>query len=210
MYGYIYITTNLINGKKYIGQKKSEVFLHEKYLGSGKILKQAIEFYGRENFKVEMLCECQSKEELDEMEQYYIKFYYAQTSNRFYNICKGGEAGPGGPRFKGHKHSEVTKQKMSEGRTGSKNSNYGNHWTQSEELKQLHSKLSSGSGNGMYGKKHTDETKQLIGSKNKESMTGRIRITNGDINKLVKPEELEYYLSNGYWKGRTMTLLKNK
>ena len=31
---------------------------------------------------------------------------------------------------------------------------------------------------------------------------GRIRINNGIINKMVKPEELEYYLSNGFVKGR--------
>ena len=38
MYGYIYKTTNLVNGKIYIGQKKSDVFLGDKYLGSGKKL----------------------------------------------------------------------------------------------------------------------------------------------------------------------------
>lgn len=38
MYGYIYKTTNLINGKIYIGQKKSEKFLGINYLGSGKRL----------------------------------------------------------------------------------------------------------------------------------------------------------------------------
>lgn len=37
MYGYIYITTNLINGKRYIGQKKAKNFLAEGYLGSGKL-----------------------------------------------------------------------------------------------------------------------------------------------------------------------------
>ncbi len=203
MYGYIYITTNLIDGRKYIGQKKSDTFLHEKYLGSGKILKQAIELYGKENFKVEMLCECDSKEELDEMEMYYIKFYYAQTSNKFYNICKGGEAGPGGPMFQGHKHTDETKLRMSENRKGSKNSNYGNRWTQSDDLKELHSKLSSGENNGMYGKKHSDKTKELIGSKNRKSMTGRVRVTNGNVNKIVKPEELDFYLEQGFWKGRT-------
>lgn len=43
-YGFIYITTNLINGKKYIGQKKG---YNDTYLGSGKILKLAIKKYGR-------------------------------------------------------------------------------------------------------------------------------------------------------------------
>ncbi|MBO7212369.1 MAG: hypothetical protein J6V44_15385 [Methanobrevibacter sp.] len=199
MYGYIYMTTNLIDGRKYIGQKKSDKFLHEKYLGSGKILKQAIEAYGKENFKVELLCECESKEELDEMEIYYIKFYYAQTSRKYYNICKGGQAGPGGPRFKDHHHTEETKQKMSESRKGEKNSNYGNRWTQSDELKALHSKISSGEGNGMFGKKHSNNTKKLIGEQN----LGRIPITNGTINKRVKPEDLEYYLSLGFYKGYT-------
>lgn len=204
MYGYIYMTRNLIDGRLYIGKRKSNVFLKEKYLGSGKILKQAVELYGKENFEVELLCECESKEELNEKEIYYIAFYHAQTNNKYYNICKGGEAGPGGPMFKGHKHSEETKKKMSDARTGTLNSNYGNRWNQSDELKALHSKLSSGENNGMFGKKHSDNTKKLIGEKNKLAMSGRVRITNGEINKIVKPEELEYYYSIGFYKGRTM------
>lgn len=203
MYGYIYMTTNLINGKQYIGQKKAKEFLHEKYLGSGKILKQAIETYGRENFKVEMLCECDSKSDLDEKEIYYIQFYNAQSDRHYYNICKGGDAGPGGPMFQGHKHSDETRAKMSADRTGSKNSNYGNRWHQSDELKALHSKLSSGENNGMYGKKQSDATKKLIGEKNRESMKGRIRVTNGEINRYIKPDELDEYLSKGFYKGFT-------
>lgn len=40
MYGYTYITTNLINGKKYIGKKKG--YFKEYYLGSGRYLNTKI------------------------------------------------------------------------------------------------------------------------------------------------------------------------
>ena len=51
-YGYIYITENLINGKKYIGKAKykNESYKNTNYLGSGKLITAAIKKYGRENF----------------------------------------------------------------------------------------------------------------------------------------------------------------
>ena len=45
MYGYVYKTTNLLTGKIYVGQHKSEKF-DEKYFGSGKILKAEISQHG--------------------------------------------------------------------------------------------------------------------------------------------------------------------
>lgn len=42
MYGFIYITTNHINEKQYIGQKKYGVNGWETYLGSGIALNNAI------------------------------------------------------------------------------------------------------------------------------------------------------------------------
>ena len=42
MFGYIYETTNLINGKKYIGKHISSDF-DKFYLGSGTYIKNAIE-----------------------------------------------------------------------------------------------------------------------------------------------------------------------
>jgi group I intron endonuclease len=201
MYGYIYMTINNENGKRYIGQKKSNVFLHEKYLGSGKILKQAIELYGKENFSVIMLCECESKEELNEMEIKYIAYYNAQNDPDFYNICKGGEAGAGGPLFKGHKHSDKTKKQMSKNRSGNKNSNYGNHWKMNEAQLKRRSELSSGENNPMYGKQHTEETLRKISEKNKGRNKGHIRVTNGEINKTISPAELEYYESIGFHRG---------
>lgn len=60
MYGYIYKTTNLINGKIYIGQMHITIFLGNKYLGSGKILKQAINKDGYNNFVVDLLEEVET------------------------------------------------------------------------------------------------------------------------------------------------------
>lgn len=70
MFGYIYKTTNLVNGKIYIGQKKSDRFLGNKYLGSGKILCSAINKYGADNFIVEMLEECMDVYTLNDREMY--------------------------------------------------------------------------------------------------------------------------------------------
>lgn len=89
MYGYIYLTTNLINNKKYIGQHKSNLF-DTKYKGSGKILQQAINKDGWDNFKCELLEECDSKSELDEREAYYIRLYNAVNSDEYYNLVPGG------------------------------------------------------------------------------------------------------------------------
>ena len=100
--------------------------------------------------------------------------------------------------FAGHKHTEETKQKMSADRTGSKNSNYGNRWNQSDELKKKHSELSSGENNGMYGKTHTDDSKL----KNRLSHIGRKRMSNDEIYpnfKTVSTDLFDDYLKNGWY-----------
>ena len=89
---FIYITTNLINGKQYIGQHQG--YLDDKYLGSGVNLIKAIKKYGKENFKREILEFCK-KEELDLKEQYWIKYYNAYENENFYNLSKGGQKGDG-------------------------------------------------------------------------------------------------------------------
>ena len=83
MYGYIYKTTNLVNGKIYIGQKKSTIFLGEKYLGSGIELVNAIKKYGKENFKVELIEELPTKKKLDEREIYWIDKYNSRNKLLF-------------------------------------------------------------------------------------------------------------------------------
>lgn len=93
MYGYIYKTTNLVNGKIYIGQKKSKTFLNNKYLGSGKYLWCAINKYGIENFKVELIDCAYSKQDLDKLEVFYINKYNSTNSAIGYNIALGAVGG---------------------------------------------------------------------------------------------------------------------
>ena len=90
----IYLTTNLINGKKYIGQHKITK-QYDYYLGSGKILKDAINKYGRNNFKKEQLALCDTQEEANEQEKYFIKKYNAVENEEFYNLAEGGQEGAG-------------------------------------------------------------------------------------------------------------------
>lgn len=92
MYGYIYLTTNLLNNKKYIGKHTNKTF-NSKYLGSGYLLKQAVKKYGRENFKCELLEECCDKIHLNNREIYWIKYYNACNDPMYYNIAKGGDGG---------------------------------------------------------------------------------------------------------------------
>ena len=91
MLGYIYKTTNLKNGKIYIGQHIAKKFEPNRYIGSGVLLQQAIARYGIDAFKCELLCECFSADELNEREQYYIKLYNTQDRSIGYNIAAGGE-----------------------------------------------------------------------------------------------------------------------
>ena len=91
-YGYIYETTNQINGRKYIGKHKSQSFDSD-YKGSGKILRLAYNKYGWENFSVRLLCLCFSKEELDNEEIFLIDYFNAVESHDYYNIARGGDGG---------------------------------------------------------------------------------------------------------------------
>lgn len=93
MFGYIYKTTNLCNGKIYIGKKQSDRFLGEAYLGSGIRLNAAINKYGIKNFKVELLDTAINLTELNNKEIYYIDKYKSRDLNIGYNIAPGGDGG---------------------------------------------------------------------------------------------------------------------
>lgn len=92
MYGYVYKTTNLQNGKIYIGKHRSEEF-DTSYKGSGSLLWRAINKYGWESFHTEMLAPCFSLDELNEEERLLISYFRSNDRSIGYNILPGGDGG---------------------------------------------------------------------------------------------------------------------
>ena len=198
MYGYIYITTNLINNKKYIGQKKSSYFLKEEYLGSGKYLKRAVEKYGCENFKVELIEECNSKEELDEREKFWINKHNAVYSDEYYNLAFGGHSVQIVITEEHRKHlSESHKGKpWSQQRrenapdfTGEKNPFYGHKHSEETIKRQKESRRKKYEtdpeyrkriSEGQKGKHHSEETKKKMGISISKGKRGKVAFNNGD------------------------------
>ena len=252
MYGYIYLTTNLINNRKYIGKHKSSHF-DESYKGSGKILKQAFEKYGWENFKVELLKECDSEGDLNDQEIFEIERYSAVTSKEYYNIASGGEGWSsqwnspelrdllisklkgrhlslshrnhislGGrqsylssperrqavrDQMKGNTyrlgkfHNQETRDKMSKSHQGVsvKFKDY-DKWY--HNMKQAHQNCSQGENNPMYGRHHSELSKQMMSQKRSIHNTGCVWINNGEVTRFIKSEELEYWIQQGFVRGR--------
>ena len=113
MLGVIYIITNKVNGKQYVGQTIQPLNVrfnrHCQYYSSSSgeskmVIKQAIHKYGRKNFTIEILEECE-QQLLDEREMYYINFY--DTFNNGYNSTLGGKLGTRNLKLPKSKQLEV-------------------------------------------------------------------------------------------------------
>ena len=111
MYGYIYKTTNLYNGKIYVGQHKAKKF-NPNYLGSGIRITNVVNKFGKNCFKCELLEECDSEDALNEKEQYWIAKLNSTNRDIGYNLMSGGY------KTRGMKHSKATRKKISESKKG--------------------------------------------------------------------------------------------
>lgn len=86
-YGYVYLTTNLLNGNRYIGQHCfNKPHIDSNYHGSGRLISRAIKKFGRNNFVSKVLFWAATKEELDCKEIEYIEAFHAVERKTFYNI----------------------------------------------------------------------------------------------------------------------------
>jgi len=82
---------SLANGKKwgYLCRWKAHIREAKNNLNYCRLLDNAIRKYGCDNFKVSLLCNCDSFEDLNSKEKYYIKQYNSESPNG-YNLTSGG------------------------------------------------------------------------------------------------------------------------
>lgn len=178
---HIYIVTNTLNDKQYVGQTTVD---SNKY-GHGLALQIAYDKHGKNNFTYERICSgINNRNTLNYMERFWIKVFNTISPNG-YNIEEGGSD-------KGNV-SESTRQKLrdynlgkviplevrrkiSNSLKGEKNPFYGKSHTPEAVAKIIAANVgktfihkestkvkiglaNAGKRNGMYGKKHTEETK---------------------------------------------------
>lgn len=245
MYGYIYLTHDSLNNRYYIGQHKWTKYelldedytrgfekafrdrhgfdlfkIDPNYLGSGKHLLNAIKKYGKENFYIlDILDIAETKEELNEKEKEWIRYYKYNLGYNLYNISEGGDGGFCGIKLSGDKNGMYGKHHTSETKKHLREimikKNYGNGFK--DDYKFVH----KGKDNGMYGRKHTEYSKELnrqkhIGKKASDETREKMRkshnpnnippnlkgykgINDGIIYKKVPADKVSYYLGLG-WK----------
>ena len=116
---YVYIVTNTINGKKYIGLSlNKKKWFRSWYYGSGKLIKKAIIKYGKENFNKEIVKEFENEDDCRNFERHLIRLYNAVEDPMYYNMSPGGYGGA----CLGHSVTEETRKKISLVNTGKKRS----------------------------------------------------------------------------------------
>lgn len=117
----VYLRTNLVNGKQYVGQTKNFAkrefdwkCLTTKY--ANKLLTIDRDKYGLDKFKTEILAEVESRESSWRLEQKFIKELNTKYPNG-YNMCNGGKTS------KGTIFTDDTKKNISKSHIGKKLSN---------------------------------------------------------------------------------------
>jgi group I intron endonuclease len=149
-YMYVYLTTNIVNGKGYVGQHVSDD-KNNKYLGSGILINKAIQKYGKNNFAKEIIEYCTSEKQLNEQEEYWIKEKHTLTPNG-YNISESG---------------------YGNGTRGVEPWNKGKHGIYSDEtIERMTRKLKLINVKGCEGHPRSEKCKRKIGDKNKINSLG--------------------------------------
>lgn len=218
----IYRYTNLINGKRYIGQS---IDIEKRYKGhlskKASLIDKAIDKYGIENFRFEVLEFCEP-EQLNELETYWITYYNTNiyAGGYGYNRNNGGDGHGGQAWNKGVPCRKETKEKIRISKTGK-------HLTQEHKNNIKIGTEGKHATYGMFGKHQSEHQKKTVAEKltgrefseehkqhlrkpkkNTENMyrqTDKHWYTNGYDNVLIYNEQIDYYENLGYIKGRKIS-----
>jgi group I intron endonuclease len=162
---YVYLITNKINGKVYVGKTKCIKTRWQKHINSSNsdtghfLFHKSIHKYGEQNFEISILETNDDEMICLDREKYWIEFYKS-------NVCKYGNSfgynlTDGGDGASGHIHTDESKKKMSDASLGK---------LKSEQHKMALSKAHT-------GKILTEQHKENILKK----ITGKIRSNESKI-----------------------------
>ena len=206
MYYTVYKTTNIVNGKIYIGTHKTNN-LDDGYLGSGTVLKRAIEKYGPDSFSKEILAIFDNPVDMFALEAELVTEEFLIDTNS-YNLKIGGMGGwdfvnEAGLCTVSGKSIEARKKFAKTYKSLLDNDPEFKKHVQDTSRKNLQKATGS---SRFTGKVHSEETKGKMRSKAKErtgqknSQYGTMWITNGTVNKKINKE---FPIPEGWYKGRT-------
>ena len=226
MFYTVYKITNLVNGKIYVGAHKTKD-LNDEYMGSGNLIKKAIEKYGIENFKKEYISIFDNAEDMFKMESELVNEEFINREDT-YNLKQGGS---GGFDFINKNNLGGRKDEFNNNigfvenfeniiknfgcvQSYLKFKNDGSYEKFCENLsKSQNIRFANGAINGFLGKTHTEETKKRIGEANSKhqlgegnSQFGTIWIHNIELkeNKKIKKDDFSSWEQDGWIKGRKM------
>lgn len=221
--GSIYMITNKLNNKKYIGQTKRDdvqtrfkEHLYSAYHAKSNFhLYNSMRKYGIENFELTILKTDLTENELDEWEIYYIGMY--DTLENGYNNTAGG----GGVRC--YHHTQETKNKISKSikehpeRYTEERAKKISYALKGKKLTEEHKKHLSearkgkytGYDNGFYMKHHTKESKQKMHDSSIKYFVKQIDLdTNTVLNVFDCVEDAaKYCIFNDYTKAKLSSVM---
>ena len=150
---------------KYVGKSVDVHYRMIRNHSHSEVLKRAIEKYGYDTFEKEVICYCEP-DELNELEEHYIRELHTHCSENGYNLTWGGDgvgAGEDHPLYGvtgenhpswGRRNSKETLKRMSESHRGIPHS---------EEAKQKIAEAKKGKGNPFFGIKYEHATSKYYG-----------------------------------------------
>ena len=226
-YYQLYLITNLINNKKYVGQTiqtkgykkrfKEHIYSALNHKTHISCLHKAISKYGPDNFEVKLLIHNIPEDKIDFYECLWIDKLNTYYRNYGYNMTFGGSG------VKGYHFTEDVKTRMS---CAAKQ--YWENLSSDEYERQCHlrserfkgvpkseehkkhlsesritSGVAKGKNNPFYGRHHSEHSKQLIGQKNSKPI-GMFSIETGECIKKFNStyEAVDYLLNNNITKNK--------
>jgi group I intron endonuclease len=218
MFYYLYKITNLVNGKIYVGVHKAKS-MDDGYMGSGKVIKSAIEKYGLENFRKDILETFENAEAMYAREKEVVDADFLLREDT-YNLRRGGNGGFDyinkdidflrnqaalmSSAFVDKLKDPIYRQTFSD-KMKAVNSN------PKTAAKRVNTRLKK---NDVYnehwiGRKHSEDTKAKIGKANSIAQAGERNsqfgfrwVNNGSEVLKIKESDLQHYLDSGWIRGR--------